>query len=321
LTCSFGFSLTDYCMLKIYVILMMCCLVVSGSAQTWNAKPTEKQIQTHLEWVKQELKKPESKNVLVAAHRGDWRNAPENSIQGLVCCINMGVDIVEMDLKKTKDGCLILMHDKTINRTTNGKGFPEDMTLDSLRTFFLKSGITGNTKHKIPTFEEYMLAAKGKMFICVDKSYPYLKDVVQVLKKTGTLDQVLLNGEKSLTENLKDYGDLIKQINFKPIVHTNEPRYIEEYLVDFHPAVMELVYATDSSKYIQNSQLIKSKGVKIWHNALWAELCAGHIDDIAVEQNRPQESWGWIINHGATIIQTDRPQLLLNYLRENKLHM
>lgn len=298
----------------------MCCLVLSTSAQTWNAKPTDDLIKTHLEWVKNEIKKPESKSILVAAHRGDWRNAPENSIQGLINCINMGVDIVEIDLKMTKDGYLILMHDRTIDRATNGKGAPSGMTLDSLRTFFLKSGITGNTKHKIPTFEEYMLAAKGKMFICVDKSYPYLNDVVQVLKKTGTLDQVLLNGEKSLSKNLQDYGDLIKQINFKPIVNTNEPTHIEEYLAELHPAVLELVYPNDSSKYIQNSQLIKSRGTKIWHNAMWVELCAGHIDDIAVEQNRPQDSWEWIINHGATIIQTDRPQQLLNYLRERKLH-
>jgi len=301
--------------------LILWCFVLSASAQTWNAKSTDIQIKTHLDWVKQEIKKPESKNILVAAHRGDWRNAPENSIQGLICCINMGVDIVEMDLKKTKDGQLILMHDKTINRTTNGKGFPQDMTLDSLKTFYLKSGITQLTRHKIPTFEEYMLTAKGKMYICVDKCYPYLKDVIQVLKKTGTLDQVLLNGEKTLTENLQDYGDLIRQVNFKPIVNTNEPAHIEEYLSGIHPAVIEIVYPTDSSKYIQNSWLITSKGIKIWHNALWAELCAGHTDDVAVEQNKPQDSWEWIINHGATIIQTDRPQLLLNYLRERKLHM
>ena len=316
-----GFSSTDYSMQKIYFILLMCCLVISGSAQSWNAKPTSEQIKTHLEWVKQELKKPESNNILVTAHRGDWRNAPENSIQGLLGCINMGVDMVEIDLKMTKDGQLILMHDKTIDRSTNGKGFPRNMTLDSLRTFFLKSGITQLTRHKIPTFEEYMVTAKGKMYICVDKCYPYLKDVMQVLKSTGTLDQVLLNGEKTLTENIQDYGDLIKQVNFKPIVNTNEPVHIEEYLSGIHPAVIEIVYPTDSSKYIQNSRLITSKGIKIWHNALWAELCAGHTDDIAVEQNRPQDSWEWIINHGATIIQTDRPQLLLNYLRERKLHM
>ena len=68
------------------------------------------------------LKNADSDRVIVVAHRGDWRNAPENSLQAIKNCIDMGVDIVEIDVRETKDGHLVLMHDKTINRTTNGKG-------------------------------------------------------------------------------------------------------------------------------------------------------------------------------------------------------
>lgn len=60
-------------------------------------------------------------SVLVVSHRADWRNAPENSLQAIRNCIEMGVDMVEIDLKKTKDGHLILMHDKTIDRTKIGR--------------------------------------------------------------------------------------------------------------------------------------------------------------------------------------------------------
>ena len=66
---------------------------------------------------------------MVVSHRGDWRNAPENSIQAFRNCIDMGVDMVELDLKKTKDGVLVLMHDKKIDRTMNGKGFPRIILL------------------------------------------------------------------------------------------------------------------------------------------------------------------------------------------------
>ena len=48
------------------------------------------------------------------------KNAPENSIQAIQNCIDMGVDMVEIDIRKTKDGHLVLMHDRTIDRTTNG---------------------------------------------------------------------------------------------------------------------------------------------------------------------------------------------------------
>lgn len=282
-----------------------------------------KEIQTHFQWVMNEVRNPESENVLVAAHRGDWRNTPENSIQALKNCINMGVDIVEIDLKKTKDGHLILMHDKTIDRTTTGKGRPEDFTLDSLKTFYLKRDYGIATKHKIPTFEEYMLAAKGKMFICVDKCYPYLREVFEVLQRTGTANQVILNSEKNLQENRKDYGDLINRINFKPVVELDNAKsnkQVMEYASELQPLVMELIFKTDTSHYVQNSSLLRSQHIKIWHNALWGSLCAGHDDDIAVEENRPADSWDWLIAHGATIIQTDRPYLLLQYLKNKKLH-
>ena len=59
-------------------------------------------------------------SVMVVSHRGDWRNAPENSLQAIQNCIDMGVDMVEVDLKKTKEGHLIVMHDQTIDRTTKG---------------------------------------------------------------------------------------------------------------------------------------------------------------------------------------------------------
>lgn len=74
------------------------------------------------------LKDPKSKQVLVVAHRADWRNEPENSIRGIESAIKMGVDMVEIDLKKSKDGVLILMHDNLLDRTTSGKGRPADYT-------------------------------------------------------------------------------------------------------------------------------------------------------------------------------------------------
>ncbi|WP_295222807.1 glycerophosphodiester phosphodiesterase family protein, partial [uncultured Chryseobacterium sp.] len=82
---------------------------------------------------------PEGK-ILVAAHRGDWRNYPENSIKAIEGAIKMGVDIVEIDLHKTKDGQLIVMHDSRLDRTTNGKGEIAETSLEDIRKLFLKNG-------------------------------------------------------------------------------------------------------------------------------------------------------------------------------------
>ena len=68
-----------------------------------------------------ELHDPSSNYVVVVAHRGDWRNYPENSLPAIESCIRMGVDVVEIDLKLTKDSVLVLSHDRTLNRCTTGR--------------------------------------------------------------------------------------------------------------------------------------------------------------------------------------------------------
>ena len=65
---------------------------------------------------------------MVVAHRGDWRYAPENSIAAIEHSIDVGVDVVELDLQMTKDSVLIVMHDGTLNRTTTGKGKVNEWT-------------------------------------------------------------------------------------------------------------------------------------------------------------------------------------------------
>lgn len=97
-------------MKKITVLLFLLCTVFVLSAQE------------RTKTLVADMKSHETKKVLVVAHRGDWRNAPENSLQAYQNCIDMGVDMIEIDLQKTKDNQLVIMHDRTLDRTTDGKG-------------------------------------------------------------------------------------------------------------------------------------------------------------------------------------------------------
>ena len=78
--------------------------------------------ETRTDRLLRELRNPKSDYVFVIAHRGDWRNFPENSLEAIESAIQMGVDVVELDIHRTADGELVVCHDRTINRTTNGKG-------------------------------------------------------------------------------------------------------------------------------------------------------------------------------------------------------
>ncbi len=89
-----------------------------------------------------EIHNPSSREVLVACHRGDWRNYPETPIPAIESVIRMGVDIMEFDLKLTKDSVLVLCHDHTIDRTTSGKGRVRDITYDGISAAASCAGLT-----------------------------------------------------------------------------------------------------------------------------------------------------------------------------------
>ena len=147
---------------------------------------------------------PKSDQVLVVAHRGNWRSAPENSVAAIDSAIQMGVDIVEIDIHKTKDGQLILMHDDRVDRTTNGKGLIKDYTLAEIKKLKLKDKDGNLTEHIVPTLEEALLAGKGQIMFNLDKAYSVFDEVYAVLEKTGTASLVIMKGWRKEGQGLYD---------------------------------------------------------------------------------------------------------------------
>ena len=263
------------------------------------------------------------KYVTIAAHRGDWRNHPENSIPAFKSCIDMGIDMIEIDVQRTKDGKLILMHDRTVDRCTNGKGKIEDMTYDEIQKLRLRPQHNASaTRNHIPTLEEVLVLCKGKILINIDKGYDYFQQVYELLEKTGTTDQVIIKSGYSLDKVKKENGSVLDKVIYMPIVNLNDKnaeRSLDEF-ISIHPVAIECCIGKFDANVDHMLQKIRDAGIKIWINSIWASLCDGHDDDRAVELGEPDQSWGWILERGGTIIQTDRPQPLLQYLKKHKRH-
>lgn len=139
----------------------MAGVAVLGAMLSCNSEP---QYANRAEKIVAEIHNPNSKKIVVASHRGDWRNYPENSIPAIESIIKMGVDIMELDLKMTKDSVLVLCHDRTIDRTTNGKGRVCDITYDSLMTFNLKRAHNVKTDTlKMPTLRQALECCKDRI--------------------------------------------------------------------------------------------------------------------------------------------------------------
>ena len=263
---------------------------------------------------------PDNKEVTVVAHRADWRFAPENSLAAIESSIRLGADVVELDVQKTKDGQLILMHDKTLDRTTTGKGKVVEWTLDSIRTLRLKNGAALRTKHRVPTLEEALLTAKGRVMVNLDKAYPIFDEIFPILEKTGTVEQIIMKGSKPVAEVKKDLGKYLDRIIYMPIVHLDRPgamQQIDDFMKELHPVAFELLFESDTCQFPKQVRTKLEGKSKIWYNTLWDTMAGGHDDDKALEN--PDEGYGYLIDKlGATIIQTDRTAYLLEYLQARK---
>lgn len=135
------------------------------------------------------------KRPIVSAHRGVPSLAPENTMAGYRLAYELGADQIETDLQVTKDGHLIIMHDTTVNRTTNGTGAVKDLTLDEIRQLDAGSKFSEEfAGEKVPTFKEFLLEFKKKDVILLIelKSVGIEAQVIQEIEALGMVDQVIL---------------------------------------------------------------------------------------------------------------------------------
>lgn len=305
----------------IALIVILCCLNISCKKENNQTESENFKAISSLKSITEELNKSDSKNIMVIAHRGDWRNSPENSLQAIKNCIDMGVDMVEIDVRLTKDSIPVLMHDKTIDRTTNGKGKIINWTLDSLKTLYLKNGANHKTHHLIPTLEEALLTAKGEILVNLDKCYNYFDIVYEVIKKTNTQDQVIMKGNVTLEKLKNDFEPFLDEVAFMPVINLDDndaEAKVNNYISNFKPAAFEFVFNNLNSPIINKFDSIQKQGSRVWVNSLWESLNAGYEDDMAVLNT--DSIYGWYVKRKVNMIQTDRPQLLLEYLRRKNLH-
>lgn len=267
--------------------------------------------------IREKLFNPDSKDVLVVSHRGDWRNACENSVEAVRNASRMGVDIVEIDLGRTKDGELIVMHDDKVDRTTTGKGYVKDLTLAEIKQLRLRNGCNIKTIYKVPTLEEVLLEAKGKVMLNLDKAFDYFHQVYELLEKTGTADLVIMKSNAPAEDVQRDYGKYLDKVIFMPKVNLDDEdaiRKLNDYLRILKPVAIEFKFAHDTNPLPYEVKRIMAGKSRIWYNTLWDTHAGGHDDDCSLVN--PDKGYGYLIeNLGATILQTDRPAYLIDYLK------
>ena len=141
--------------------------------------------------------------VMVIAHRGFSGAAPENTLAAFKKAMEVGSDMLELDVRFSKDERVVVMHDDTLDRTTNGRGKVSDYTLKELKQFDAGSWFAPQfAGEKIPTLIEALNLAKGKIPVNIEikdespsryKITDLADRALQEVKKTGMAGQVIFS--------------------------------------------------------------------------------------------------------------------------------
>src|SRR5580658_9299505 len=123
---------------------------------------------------------PAETRVVVISHRGEHLHHPENTMPAFRAAVEAGADFIEVDVRTTADGRLVLQHDDTVDRCTNGHGKVAAMTFEEIRK--LDAGAKFNADFAgtiVPTFEEVLEFAHGKIGVYIDSKQISATDLVE----------------------------------------------------------------------------------------------------------------------------------------------
>lgn len=130
-------------------------------------------------------------NVLIVAHRGFSGIYPENTMVAFKKAVELKSDFVELDIRQTKDGKIVVIHDETIDRTTNGTGFIKDMTYKDIAKY--DAGRWKNfSGEKIPLLEDVFKEVGDKIKILIEVKQCEIKKLINLIKKCKMEERVIV---------------------------------------------------------------------------------------------------------------------------------
>jgi len=256
-------------------------------------------------------------SVTVVAHRGCWEGTSENTLDAISSCIAFGVDMVELDVRSTADGALVLMHDVSVDRTTDGFGLVSDLTLAQVRNLRVRIGKGGPTAafthRRVPTLDEALDLAKDRILINIDAKGDVLAQVQEKVRARGMQGQVLFKSGAPVAEVLATpwwTKGLAYHPNIRPELLGPDPAATIDSFAPLAPVGYEInVQSAAAARPV--GDLLRARCVRFWANSL--NTAEGRFDDQALVD--PDAVWGALIEAGVNAIQTDHPLALKAYLQ------
>ncbi len=262
--------------------------------------------------------------ILIMAHRGGYLEEPvlpENSIPAIERALAAGMDIIETDFYLTSDGHMVAMHDWSLDRTTDGTGAVSDHTLAEVQQLRLRLPDGTLTDEYPPSLEEVVALVKGRAMLILDKvnvaNDAQMEAVLRVLREQGAVDHALFHGTHLPAQAMDALARIPEDINFLPQRTDTSAEEIITILETLEPPGIELIFEDDQTPMLSPEVIATAQetDTRIWINSLWANQNGGHNDARAIA-GEEDETWGWIADRGALIINCDYPMSLESFLEE-----
>jgi len=246
------------------------------------------------------VRDPDCTAKIAVGHRGTgsynlW--APENTLAGYEMAWSMGADSIEIDARDTLDGVPVIMHDSTVDRMTDGTGSVADMTLEQIKALHIDPINPAVPVQSVPTFAEALSLMRGKNLVDIDIKDADIPRLVQIIESEAMIDAAyLLIG--SIDEGVQARAQNAR-VALMPKVST--AAQVQAYIDALSPIdIFEIEYEDATPDIVG---LIHSYGIKI------------HMDALGLYDILGEAGYDMLLARGADIIQTDRLELLVPYLR------
>jgi glycerophosphoryl diester phosphodiesterase len=272
--------------------------------------------------LRERLVHPRPDDTIVIAHRACWKETSENSLVAVRACITMHVDGVEFDVRHTKDGVAVVMHDETVDRTTDGHGVVAEMTLAEVKSLHLRRGRGGAqaavTTEAVPTLAEYLEAAKGRLLLVFDVKDDTQEQSFAAAKSLHVDRQAIFFYECRNDHLLKHIRSFWDEVFVFPISFDSDgPLSRSIGSCKSNPQNMIHTKFTRADFLEEASGTIVARRERVWVATMFPEDVAGLADSRAIRD--PQGTWGRLLAAGANMIMTNEPAALLDYLREARI--
>jgi len=254
-----------------------------------------------------EANDPASSYVLVEAHRGAWtKSIPENSLQAIDHAIAVGADIIEIDVRRTADGKLILMHDSSIDRTTTGTGKVEKLRWRDIRRTRLRTDDGQATDLRVPTLAEALRRIRGRTLARIDVKCDdrCLEPIYAEASRLGVVNQLVADARSRRFFADRDQSRVIDLGSDVPIT----------VAVDAIGTTVDLVWVKDFPEEAPplTDMVRLAPRVRLIAQPYNDKRSGGRGDDRSLVD--PDQGWGWLLDRGVSALLTNEPDALVRYL-------